>query len=773
MKRVIFTVVCSLVILCCASCRNTDDFPTENTETTIKEWNNEPFKADRNVKAEECIYLDEFVTWEHTYGEDGFITISKGGNNDFFWSLGVLLDEEDNIQRGENANYSLDVYCAKTGSTSSFQFTPKDIGASGEIGYIVNVQVLRENYYMFRWSEYEFDNELYGQISDKIIYSDLNGNNNSFEVSACFKEFGVEEYEQAILPFWPYEECNSLIDDIIWVQVKNQIKNNRLYVFSAKGDLLLNFEGSKNQIIYSPITSETGQLILPVWNTDSKQCQFLYANLDDYKWETVGEIECNANDIKQFYSLVGNDIYYQSVNPETNIGEGIVKWDIVTGERKWILKYDIPYFSKYSTRLCFADNRLVSVLLSRNDHADKKDYLILVSNERREDDNSVTIADFTGNCGQLSKAAANASMDNPNYKFSYLSVASEEEKNRIKIELSQGKGPELMFVKMEDYYNFIEKGLICDWYSLGEMNVLDDVISGAVKMGTIDNKLYGLPVGVNVRSLASEYDISSDDWNLETLGQLIREGKINIEMKAPYINSIEYYSPEHSVYTLVSYALGNSYLIDWENNVAHFDEERFVKLLEIINSSSEKSAQEKNDAKNLLSANIYEYFDLVDYVSREPNEYSIVGYPNGINGESYISPTNGALLVINSNVNNLEIVQAYLSSLLDKGIQMDIDNYCMGIVKYKPEDFAREGRSGNKIYMNYYDTNKYDETRIVASIDKAISFLDSCRPVTNDYDEIKKIIHEEISIMVSKNRDEKETAIIINGRINTLLQENE
>ena len=78
---------------------------------------------------------------------------------------------------------------------------------------------------------------------------------------------------------------------------------------------------------------------------------------------------------------------------------------------------------------------------------------------------------------------------------------------------------------------------------------------------------------------------------------------------------------------------------------------------------------------------------------------------------------------------------------------------------------------GNKVYMNIYDTSKYSEEKFLALFDEAAAFLENCEPVPKQYKTIKAIIVEELSIMYANNRTPKETAGIINGRVQTYLQE--
>lgn len=782
-KKLLF--MCLALILCSAGCKNQNETPEKQKEPDSfqADWKSNGLAVSKEVKVNETYYLNNFDKWEHfldTEHKEEPAAVENGGNGRYTWFLGVRCNENREYERGENAVYIMDVYSSDaisassgndTMNTKSITFTPKDIGAHGEIGYIISADVLGEDSYMFRWAEYEFEDEMYCQKSDKIIFTDLKGNNTVNEFYDIFKEQGLEEYGQTILPCWPYGDCHALSTDKVWVL--NQYKNHKVCVFSQQGELILEREERENQMLYEPVVTADGELILPVYNNDLGNIHFYHAELSDGNWKQIGEMNAAPSDIKQFYGIVDKYIYYQANNPQTISENGIVRWDIETGDRTWILKYSVNGLAQYDTKVAFSENEPVCVFLGKSDASGFTNYLVSVSEEKIQRDEDIIVADLVGSCSQGEKAAVNASMESPDCQYRYVDASSKEEKDRIMAELSNKKGPQIMYVSMDDYYKMLEKDILCDWYSFADKSVFADVLPAVLELGTGGTSLYGLPVGIRVESMASGQQLEESEWTIDTIVKLMSEGKINASLRSPYIFDEDYLEPDFVVNSLTKCVLNNSFMIDWDKKTAHFDDERFIKLLELTREDISNISAADTYENDLVWAYLNNYPDVMDYLAKDAEDYRIMGFPNHNGTGNYIMPNGNGMLVINSNISDTEKIVLFIQKLLDNQVQLDTMNRCLGIKKMKVQDFVRTDASGNRIYMNIYNTSEYSEEKILALFDKAAAFLESCEPVPQQYGVINGIILEELSSMRANNKSAQETAGIINDRVEIYLQEND
>lgn len=792
-KTKILFLLFIILVLCNMGCKNQRETPEQQKERESAEPDRQTsmFTASDELKVEETYYLNDFSRWEHYIDSDNMeeaAEIQTDGNGRYTWFLGVKCNENREYDTGENALYLLDVYSHDNdsavsgdnagntdsgncgGNVKSIKFTPKDIGVSGAIGYIVSADVLADDSYMFRWAEYELEDEMYCQKSDKIIFTDLKGNNSVNEFYSIFVELGLEEYGKTILPCLPYASCHAVSTDKLWVL--NQYRNEQLYIFSQQGDVILERDVQGKQMFYEPIVTDEAQLILPIYDEGTEKMQFFYAGLSDGDWKKAGEMNAAPSDINQFYAMVDNDIYYQVNSSNMISGNGLVRWNIDTGERTWILKYDVNGLAQYDTSVIFVENKPVCVFLGKSDGYGYKHYMVSVSEQKLQSDKDIIVADLVGSCNQGEKAAIIASMDSPDCQYKYVDASSQEEKDRIMAELSNKKGPQIMYVSMDDYYNLIEKGMLCDWYSFMDRSLFADILPGVLELRTVGNSLYGLPVGIRVESMAVGRQLEDSEWTIDTIVELMSEGELNTSLRSPYIfNNKDYLEPDFVINSLTKCAFNNSFIIDWDTKTAHFDDERFIKLLELTREDvSDIPAGDAYD-NDIIWAYLNDYPIVMNYLSKADTDYIIMGFPNHAKSGNYIMPAGNGMLVINANITNPEKVVLYIRKLMDKQVQLDIMNFCIGIQKMNVQDFVRTDDSGNKIYMNLYNTREYNEEKILSLFNKAAEFLEGCEPEPQQYGVINRIILEELASMRNNNKSTQDTAKIINDRVEIYLQE--
>ena len=525
-------------------------------------------------------------------------------------------------------------------------------------------------------------------------------------------------------------------------------------------------------MFYEPIVTDEAQLILPIYDEGTEKMQFFYAGLSDGDWKKAGEMNAAPSDINQFYAMVDNDIYYQVNSSNMISGNGLVRWNIDTGERTWILKYDVNGLAQYDTSVIFVENKPVCVFLGKSDGYGYKHYMVSVSEQKLQSDKDIIVADLVGSCNQGEKAAIIASMDSPDCQYKYVDASSQEEKDRIMAELSNKKGPQIMYVSMDDYYNLIEKGMLCDWYSFMDRSLFADILPGVLELGTVGNSLYGLPVGIRVESMAVGRQLEDSEWTIDTIVELMSEGELNTSLRSPYIfNNKDYLEPDFVINSLTKCAFNNSFIIDWDTKTAHFDDERFIKLLELTREDvSDIPAGDAYD-NDIIWAYLNDYPIVMNYLSKADTDYIIMGFPNHAKSGNYIMPAGNGMLVINANITNPEKVVLYIRKLMDKQVQLDIMNFCIGIQKMNVQDFVRTDDSGNKIYMNLYNTREYNEEKILSLFNKAAEFLEGCEPEPQQYGVINRIILEELASMRNNNKSTQDTAKIINDRVEIYLQE--
>lgn len=270
----------------------------------------------------------------------------------------------------------------------------------------------------------------------------------------------------------------------------------------------MEYEGDNETTILTPILAGDGELIIPIHN--KKKYDFLWVDSENKRVVSLANMSAQRQNILQVYGLFGNDIYYRAVDSETGSGEGLVKWNIKSGEQMWIYEFKLNALSSYQSMLvCDTNNKLTMRLMKQKEDM-VKDWIVPLGENIPTEDDSIRVADFTGACNQLEVCASKASMEHPNRNYVYKDVSAEEEKARAFAELSEGEGADIMFVSMEDYYSLLDKGILLNMNSLLSQNLYDKFLPAALEIGEKDGGLWALPAGVTAETFAMNRDITEE-----------------------------------------------------------------------------------------------------------------------------------------------------------------------------------------------------------------------------------------------------------------------
>lgn len=305
----------------------------------------------------------------------------------------------------------------------------------------------------------------------------------------------------------------------------------------------------------------------------------------------------------------------------------------------------------------------------------------------------------------------------------------------------------------------------------------EELLPGALQIGTVEGKLVGVPVAVRAETLAVATDTwAGNTWRLEELIDLMEKGKLTGAIRScPTFRMGKYMDPSLTVLSLVNPCLADSFLIDWEERKCHFDDERFIRLLELTYTDlSGTPADEEawlNGGKDILQGYFTYSTDFLDFFAHmEAEDGDIVGYPTeGICGSYLVAE--GGVLVVNANIKQKEAAACFLEILLGKELQARTKAWCMSVRKLTPEDYIIEEDSGRLLYMG-------DDRLEIAvfgdgdtALHRAAAFLETCEASPYGYSQIRKIIVEELSTMYLGGKSPETVAGNINNRVQLYLDE--
>lgn len=787
MKKYVTILLSSLVLTLLSGCGQPADTPSQpeaGGETT--QWRTVGFAASGELEEEQVFWAGQYLPWEHksqAAETEELSHITSGVCGELFWYFGTELDSDGIITPGPKGNYVLEIYDTASGDCTVKRFSPGDLGLEYGLGYLVSMDMLDGEHYMFRWAEYEQDETgMYCQTADRMVYTDLEGDIQTVDFWAILLEKGIDQKVFTVLPMWPSIACRCDGKGNIYVINRKENGNLGFCLFDRNGETLLEYEWKQERQLLEPLRTRDGELIIPVYDSAKKCYEFLWADTAGGELRSLTRIETPDPYIVQMYGMLGDDIFYRSQEgAENGTGEVIVKWNIKSGRKVWVFSFQTAGIDTgFQTMLALREGQTPFLRLTKYKERRPVEWLTALAEQRPTDDGIVRVVDLTGGSesgGRVAECAVLASLETPNFRYEYEDASAQEARDRILAELSQGKGPDMMFVPQEDLYLLEEKGLLLDIGELIPQQLRAELLPGALEIGTVDGRLLGVPAAVRAKTLVVAGDIWSEDtWRLEDVVSLMEDEKLTGAIRSPYVMGNDYLSPLLTVQILIGDSLGDSFLIDWENRKCHFDDERFIRLLKLTETDLSSVPQETEDWLNGGKNIVWGYFthesDFLDFfVHMEQEDGRTVGYPTGGYCGSYLV-AEGGVLVVNANIAQKEAAAYFLETLLGKELQSKKNMLCLSVRRLNPEDYLVSEESGRLVFLGGEgapDVPVFQDGS--TSLHRAKDFLESCVATPPGYSQIIGIISEELNAMYAENKSPRTTAEIINNRVQLYLDE--
>jgi len=257
----------------------------------------------------------------------------------------------------------------------------------------------------------------------------------------------------------------------------------------------------------------------------------------------------------------------------------------------------------------------------------------------------------------------------------------EDFRKQIQMELSAGKGPDLMGDDMmqnpEDYA--VQGYLEC----LERERFQEEALLPAVlQNGMIDEKLYGVPYDFTLSFAA--YGQSP----MEGLGSLTME-ELMKQVQQSEVLALQKGMDGKAI--VLRYALwddSNTDYIDWENKVSHLAEEPFLQVLEFAKEYADDGKGKASDQyfavgyADIPMSMLREIKDLYDKLE---GHVFMAGYPRKVGVGSYAT---ARMLYVNSQSENKEGAVAFLNYLVSAQAQ----------TKYATHDFLKEASNSGGFY---------------------------------------------------------------------------
>ena len=719
-----------------------------------EDWGRKSFSVSDTVEEKTALWAARYDRWSH---ED----ICRG-----FPAKGVLYERQAMIwgeqiyrlcsiypqEKSGKVIELLESYDISSGQATLIEIDSERLGI--DRGAVASMYVMEPGKYVFCiLNEQE-------QVN-KIVYSDLEEQTRVVDILPACQEKGIAD--QLSYECICDSEGNTYIRDN---------KCQAFYVFDRDGGLLMEYQGEEGDNIRVPFTMPSGELIFPIYNSEEKVCRLVWLDTEQKEDHIISSFENYP--IESVYGVQGSDIYYEA-------WEGIVKWDIVSGDRTLVYHFDRDCISRlYRTMLVLRKGQTPILRMYGTVNGETEDWLVPLAEEAVKPKDTVRVASLTETSFDIQGCAVTAFRKYKNHTFAYETYKMDEKEDyrtRIFAELAAGGGPDILFVSLQDMRLLQEQGYLQDLRSVLSQDYLDRIFFNVIQLGTVDDTLVGLAPLMNTNTAVTLRKVwNPDTWTLEDLIDLMEEGEFTEIFCQGFSGAFCQMNlgcdSESVIRALTEFGLENSSLVDWERGESHFNDKLFCRMLYMAkNYSGIPFGQEiwlgaGGCPVKLGGLALNDFNDLYDQYGED---YYVTGLPTDTGNSSYLSCE--GVLVVNSASSNLDAVVPFFECLLRDEFQ-NVHLLNTSILKVSVEDIEyREEGGERKAYW------KDEELRIkedgTTTFDDYAAYLESCvpSPVIAEEDFIKSIVWEEAEAYINGDKSAEEVAGIIHSRIQLYLDE--
>lgn len=348
--------------------------------------------------------------------------------------------------------------------------------------------------------------------------------------------------------------------------------------------------------------------------------------------------------------------------------------------------------------------------------------------------------------------------------------------NRLTVRMQSGEGPDILVLSRKQMEILQGKGMLADLSAAIPEDTREQIFTGVLQQGMIENRLYGISDRVSISTLLVPKDVwEGDTWTFQDVLSLLEQR----ERSGVPCDSFASTGPSQMLYDLTSMDLGriSCFLADPEKGKSYFERPEFVKLLEACKrygiSAEYKTPEERlaevEDGKALA---LYAGGDLKGFsrvMAMAGEGWKCVGYPT--EGKNGTKITCYKLMAVNGGTQRFEAAIDFLHYLLSEEVQRR--KIATGTVR-------RDVLTAGVTVISEGPVFKLGGRAVVplegkpnggSWLQEYMELLDQGVPMSEEYNEIGMIIEEEAEAFFSGGKDAAAAAELIQNRVQLYLDE--
>jgi len=727
----------------------------------VARWKSEGFALSGEVLEQQGLWVAEYLEWEHSEQaqnpEKEYLYVQEAGTweGKVYRFLHKKVLAEGNGEGVEENRYYLEVYDTVAKTTSLTEVDMVSLGLEG--AFIRGARVMGpENFVLQVW----YGESTATEASCELLYTDLSRVQSSISIGEVYERYGIAE---DICAF----ECIVDAEGNLYARAGSAWQPLRdLYIFDKEGNLLQKHGGREDDEIKEPLRMPTGELVFPIYNIAERTTEFVWFDLEEKKEVKLARLDKEI--LKQVYGVLGNNVYYEGA-------KGILRWNIVSGERQLVYNYtENGVSAKHQTGMILTQGQAPLLRTYGTIEGEQEDWLLVLSETESVKPDAVKVVALTSGGEKVQACAATASRKNPQFTYTYQDGSREDAeafRTRIMAEMVSGEGPDILYVSLEDMKILQEKGLLLDLEKMLAAESLEQVLPGVVQLGTVEGTFVGLAPEMDILTMITLKDIwQQDTWSMQDLIGLMERG----EFTGLFCQGNGVFAPQAVLKFLVEFGLQEGKLIDWEKGESLLDGEVFLQILEMTKKYGANPATDQtylgmggcpamftSGGINIINELYEQYGDT----------YYFVGQPTTGDGGNYL--TCAGVVVVNQNTAQPEAVAAFLECLLKDEIQYASSMLLsLPVTKVSAEEVKMVEIDG-EMRASWRGQELCIKEDGSTTLEDYVALLESLVPYPGRYDAIESIVWEEAAAYIAGDKSAAEVAKIVDSRVQLYLDERE
>ena len=564
---------------------------------------------------------------------------------------------------------------------------------------------------------------------------------------------------------------------------------------------------------------------LLVFDREGKE---VYRDMPDFSGDTYYTAGCSAPDGSVIVSKVNmlnqkTTLFYLQGDKENRLGElpgvnyrnvalsgdgcfyyidgnYLIRWDISTGEKKVLLDGTVAGIDPaWLSAITFSAGGRVLLHSWSSRNARELEILTCSEEEVETDGNQIVFAYVRAGMDlfynpltvEYSKAHPQSPVTYQTHTAvytgdidAYLDIC-DAYCTRVIADIMSGGGPDIFLISSEDARNLYNNGALLDLTEYLDPELREKILPSALERGVIDGKMIGVdPMISGGVMMVSNAVWEGDSWTIEDVVRLAEERKPQYLFGEYLYGSVGTNSPGGLLNEFFSRFPEKSPFLDLEAGTCDFENETFIRLLEICKEYGERPTPDEDQLYEMLKTgeclSTYVRVDDMQHFTQamKPLETSchFVGYPGQ---EGYGFAASYEFVVVNANSKNKEAALEFLWDMFTLESQQKISSEGASV----REDVVRESvelkdlgfefdpsyyySTGDGRYMNVEakeDGSSFMEEYVTAL--KGLEGQDSRAKAVVD------IVESEAEAYFAGDRPAEEIARIIQNRVQLYLDEN-